>query len=458
MSAPRHAHSKIHNDSRRTFLKTTAVAGAATVVPSLIANRAYAAGEEEPIKVALIGCGGRGTGAAAQALSTEGPIKLWAMADAFYDRLEGSLKSLTAGLKARYDRASSQPLVDRINVPKERQFVGLDAYQKAIASGVDVVIITGPPGFRPLHFEAAVNAGKHVFMEKPLASDGTGVRRILESAQKAKEKNLKVGVGLQRHYQPSYLTAMKRIHDGEFGDILNMRCYWNTGFPAKTPFPREKSISELQHQIRNWYFFDWLSGDHICEQHIHNLDVCNWAKGDYPVEAEGMGGRQVRTGKEYGNIFDHHAVIYTYADGTKMHSYCRQIPACSKMVAEFIEMTNGVAELSNRGCKLTNRKEELWKSPREKESPYQLEHDALFAAIRNDTPHNEAENGAKSTMTAILGRMATYSGVAIKWDDAINKSPQLTTDTVDWQTPAPVQPEDDGSYQIAVPGLTEVMS
>ena len=226
--------------------------------------------------------------------------------------------------KSKIAKRHSKADANKIDVPPERQFTGLDAYRKAIDSGVDVVLLAQPPGYRPQHFEYAIRAGKHVFMEKPVATDAAGIRRVLAAAEEAKKKNLKVGVGLQRRHQPSYKEAIQKIRDGAIGDLVALRCYWNGGPPAKSPYPHD-GIAELEFQVRNWYFFTWLSGDHICEQHVHNIDVCNWIKDGHPIEAQGMGGRQVRTGKEFGNIFDHHAVEYTYADGTKMFSQCRQI-------------------------------------------------------------------------------------------------------------------------------------
>ncbi|HUY90758.1 MAG TPA: Gfo/Idh/MocA family oxidoreductase [Pirellulales bacterium] len=445
--------------SRREFLKTGSSALAGAALAASLANRVHA-GEDHTLKVALIGCGGRGAGAAMQALSTEGPVKLWAMADAFDDRLHTSLEGLEKGLNARYDRDASNGLGQRIDVPKERQFVGLDAYRKAIDSGVDVVVIAGPPGFRPQHFEYAVAAGKHVFMEKPLATDAIGVRRVLAAAEEAKRKNLKVGVGLQRHHQASYQEAIRRIHDGELGEILSLRCYWNSGPPAKTPFARQ-DLSELEYQVRNWYFFSWLSGDHICEQHIHNLDVCNWIVQAHPLEAEGMGGRQVRTGKEYGDIFDHHAVEFTYADDVKMFSQCRQTPGCSNRVTEHARGTSARADLGGGTCSIVRGGETIWKSQRARggkgPNPYQVEHDVLFDAIRNDKPHNEAESGAISTMTAILGRLATYSGKRITWDDAFESEIKLTTDAERWDAAAPTLADERGFYPVAVPGVARVV-
>jgi myo-inositol 2-dehydrogenase / D-chiro-inositol 1-dehydrogenase len=446
-------HSKRTDASRRDFLKTASTGLAAAALTGAMRTPVHAA-DDETLKVALIGCGARGAGAAAQAISTAGPVKLWAMADAFSDRLEMSLNAISRGMKAGYDREATAGLESRIDVPKERRFVGLDAYRHAIDSGADVVLLVEPPGFRPQHFEYAVNAGKHVFMEKPVASDVAGVQRVLKAAAMAKEKNLKVGVGLQRHHQRSYLDAIKRIKDGEIGSIMSLRCYWNTSAPAKTPMPRG-NMTELEYQIRNWYFFKWLSGDHICEQHVHNLDVCNWVQGAHPVMAQGQGGRQVRVGDEYGDIFDHHMVEFTYADGTKMWSQCRQIPGCWNYVAEIVQGSKGTMNLDARGAQLDVAGKKVWRSKgAKKRSEYQVEHDVLFDAIRNNKSHNEAEYGATSTMTGILGRMATYSGKVVTWDEAIASNQQLTVDAETWDAPSRTQPDASGRYPVAVPGVT----
>jgi predicted dehydrogenase len=444
--------------ARREFLKTAAAAVAAPALVGAASFPVHAAGGDE-IKIALVGCGARGAGAAVQALSTRGPVKLWAMADAFSDRLEICLRSVEREL-AKANGRDERRGAGRIDVPKERQFVGLDAYRKAIDSGIDVVLLVEPPGFRPQHFQYAVQAGKHVFMEKPVATDAPGVRRVLAAAEEARKKNLKVAVGLQRRHQRCYHEAIERIRDGAIGDLLALRCYWNSAAPAKSPMPRGK-LTELEYQVRNWYFFSWLSGDHICEQHVHNVDVCNWIQQGYPVEAQGLGGRQVRTGKEYGNIFDHHAVEYTYADGTKMFSQCRQIPGCWNYVAESALGTRGTANLDASGAEFRIQGEKLWRTAREhsggKRGAYQAEHDALFDAIRRGAPHDEADYGALSTMTAILGRMATYSGKAVSWDAAFRSPITLTTDAESWGAAAPIVPDAEGRYAIAVPGTTEVV-
>jgi myo-inositol 2-dehydrogenase / D-chiro-inositol 1-dehydrogenase len=441
--------------TRRTFLKNGSAAIAGASLFSAAVPHAHAAGNDV-MKVALIGCGNRGAGAAVQALSVAPNVKLWSVADAFQDRIDSCLRYMHRGIKSKYDRNATASVGGQIAVPQERQFVGLDAYRHAIDSGVDVVLLVEPPGFRPKHFEYAVRAGKHVFMEKPVATDVAGVRRVLAAAEEAKKKELKVGVGLQRRHQATYLQAMEQLRQGAIGDVMALRCFWNTGWPAKTAVPRDQ-MTELEYQVRNWYFFGWLSGDHICEQHVHNLDVCNWVKGDHPVEAQGMGGRQVRTGKEYGNIFDHHSVEFTYADGTKMFSQCRQTPGCWSHVAEFAHGTKGTLELNTRPS-ITVGKETTWrgKAPEGDRGPYQAEHDALFKAIRENLPHAEAEYGATATMTGILGRMATYTGKIVGWDEAFESGQQLTTDAEDWNATPPVTANSDGRYAVAVPGETEI--
>jgi myo-inositol 2-dehydrogenase / D-chiro-inositol 1-dehydrogenase len=440
--------------SRRDFLKTTTATVAGVGLAGAMATPVHAAGNDT-LKIALIGCGSRGAGAAIQALRTSGPVKLWALADAFEDRLQSCLRHIERDLPD--GRSGDSTVGERIDVPKDRQFVGLDAYRKAIDS-VDVVLLAGPPGYRPQHFEYAVKSGKHVFMEKPVATDPAGIRRVLAAAEEAKKKNLKVGVGLQRRHQPAYREAIGRINDGQIGELVTLRCYWNGGPPAKTPYPRGE-LSELEYQVRNWYFFSWLSGDHICEQHVHNIDVCNWIKGAHPVEAQGMGGRQVRTGKEYGNIFDHHAVEFTYADGTKMFSQCRQIPGCANLVAESAHGAKAHVDLMATRVELFVGDQRQWRGSGGesgyKNNAYQAEHDALFAAIRNDKPYNEAEYGATSTMTAILGRMATYSGQKVTWDRALQLPGTMTIDAEAWDAAAPVKADADGRYAVAVPGVTK---
>ncbi|HEY2882644.1 MAG TPA: Gfo/Idh/MocA family oxidoreductase, partial [Pirellulales bacterium] len=338
------------NPSRREFLKSS---GAAVVGGALaagmtlsVARQAHAAFNDDTIKIALIGCGGRGSGAAKQALSTSGSVKLIAMADAFSDKLESSL----ANLQKAENKGES--LKSRIDVPDDRKFVGFDAYQKAIDCGADLIILATPPGFRPIHFEAVVKANKQIFTEKPVATDAPGIRRFLAANEEAKKKGLAVGVGLQRHHQAGYVEAMKRLHDGAIGDILATRVYWNQDRPWKhqrSELEKQagKKLSEMEYQMRNWYYFVWLCGDHIVEQHIHNIDVGNWMKnGKHPISASGMGGSQKARGPDDGEIFDHHAVEFVYDDGSRMFSQCRHMPGCTNSVTEHAHGTKGTATLN----------------------------------------------------------------------------------------------------------------
>src|ERR1700759_1031795 len=287
------------------------------------------------------------------------------MADAFADNVKASLDNINKAVER--GRRDDDPLFkdSTVNVQKDRQFSGLAAYRQAIDSGVDMMVIATPPHFRPIHFDAAVEAGKHIFMEKPLATDAPGIRRVLATNEKAKEKNLMVAVGLQRRHDQRYVDTIKRIHDGAIGDLICTRVYWNDhGLWVR---PRKPEQTEMEYQMRNWYYFTWLCGDHIVEQHIHNLDVGTWLHGAHPISAQGMGGRQVRTGKECGQIFDHHAVEYTFADGTKMFSQCRHMPGCSSEVREHAHGTKGTLDIDDSAGGLIITKDgDRWKSPGEK--------------------------------------------------------------------------------------------
>ncbi|HLS28090.1 MAG TPA: Gfo/Idh/MocA family oxidoreductase [Opitutales bacterium] len=426
--------------SRRDFLKTSSavVAGGILVggFPSIVRAQTPEL-TKDPIRLALIGCGGRGTGAANQAMNTGVDVRLVAMADAFPDRLAKSLETLSGAHPSQVD------------VPEERRFVGFDGYKEAIALA-DVVILTTPPGFRPLHFEAAVEAGKHVFMEKPVAVDAPGIRKVLEAAAKAKEKGLKVGVGFQRRHQDGYVETVKRIHDGAIGETVSSRCYWNSG--GVWVKPRQPEWTELEYQMRNWYYFNWLCGDHIVEQHVHNIDVINWVKGAFPIRAQGQGGRQIRTGIDHGQIFDHHFVEFEYADGTRLYSQCRHQPGWNN-VSEFVQGTRGKASLA--GYEIEG--EELWKYSGDNPNPYQIEHDVLFDAIRNNKVHDETDYGIKSTMCGILGRMCTYSNQMISWDDALASTVDLAPDVLSWESVPPVLPDADGRYPIPEPGKIDVL-
>ena len=431
----------IKHTTRRRFLKTSAATAA---LGSMAVGRAAHAAGSDVVRIALIGCGGRGTNAAVQAINNQGgvKVKLTAAADAFADRLDRSMKSIETRCKDNFD------------VPPERRFIGLDAYKKAIASDVDMVLLTTPPGFRPAQFEAAVDAGKHVFMEKPVAVDGPGVRKVLEANERAKKKGLVVAVGHHLRHEKKHTELIAKIHDGAIGELKYMRAYFNSG--GVWVRPRKPGQTEMEFQVRNWYYFNWTGGDHIVEQHVHDLDVCNWIADAYPVEASGYGGRQVRKGKDVGEIFDHHAVEFTYADGVKMFSYCRHIPGCWNSFSEHANGTKGFATMQGHGnTSLEVDGQEPIKWRRRGLGGHLTEHNHLFAAMAAGKPYNEADYGAKSTLTAIMGRMATYSGKIVTWEDALNSKLDLMPERLAFDAEAPVQPDADGTYPCAMPGLTK---
>jgi predicted dehydrogenase len=421
------------SSSRRSFLKTSAAAASGALAAKLsIARNAHAAGSDL-LRVGLIGCGGRGTGAAVQALNADKNSKLVAMADAFEDRLESSL-----------DRLLKNPEIPgRVDVPKERRFVGFDAYKQLIDSGVDVVLLAEPPHFRPTHLRAAVDAGKHVFAEKPVAVDAPGVRSVLATCEEARKKNLSIVSGLCLRYSNGFRETMKRIHDGALGEIraLEARDFRGSIWVK----PRQTGWTDMEWQMRNWYYFTWLSGDFNVEQHVHYLDICTWAmKDEYPVRAFGIGGRQVRTGPEYGNIYDHHSVIYEYANGARLFSYCRQQAKCHNDISGHIHGSKGTGFFTDTRMKLTTQTP--WEYDGPKVNFYQTEHDELFASIRNGKPINNGEYMSKSTLLAIMGRMATYTGQVITWEQAMNSTENLTPAKYDWGSiPTPAVP---------VPGTT----
>jgi predicted dehydrogenase len=441
----------MNNDSkpsRREFVKQGSLLAGGLIAAPLFSKANFFSGADDVIKVALVGCGGRGTGAATQALRSKQNVKLVAMADAFRDRLDSCYKTITK--EDMSDSGMKGSLKDKIDVPEERKFVGFDAYQKAIALA-DVVILATPPGFRPIHFEEAVKQNKHIFMEKPVATDPAGVQRVLAAAAVAKQKKLNVVVGLQRHYQNSYRELFKR--KDMIGDIVSAQAWWNNdGVWVRK---RQEGQTEMEYQMRNWYYFNWLCGDHINEQHIHNIDVINWFKGSYPVKAQGMGGREVRKGKDYGEIFDHHYVEFQYADGSILNSQCRHIPGTMSKVDELFSGTKG--KIFCGAANIVDHKGKvLYQFDKKSENnPYQSEHDELFAAIaKGEYKFADAENGAKSTMTSILGRMATYSGQVVEWEKAINSNINLQPDTYAWDAKPKSLPDADGLYAVATPGKT----
>lgn len=445
-------HSKNTTDnakSRRDFVKKSALLTGAMVLPSMQMNAMVNMSNGKKLKIALVGCGGRGTGAASQALRADDNVELVAMADAFEDRLQGCLTHLNKAFKEEAKK--------KIKVKDKHQFVGFDAAKKAMDLA-DVVILTTPPGFRPQHFEYAVQTGKHVFMEKPVATDVPGIRRVLAAARIAKEKKLNVVVGLQRHYQNNYLEIQRRIEAGEVGKIMSGQVYWNSG--GVWVRERQPGQTELEYQMRNWYYFNWLCGDHILEQHIHNIDIANWFIGDTPIKAQGMGGRQVRNGKDHGEIFDHHFVEFTYPSGAVISSQCRHIKGTWSKVGENFQGTKGSIEMKDAGTAYIRNLDgtHAFKYRGKNDpNPYQVEHNKLFASIRNGGVIANAEYGAHSTMTAIMGRMATYSGKVITWDEAMKSDLVLVPDNLDWNSKPPVMPDANGNYEIPIPGKSIVM-
>jgi predicted dehydrogenase len=415
--------------TRRDFIKTSLAASLATAIPG---NLGLHAGGTDAIRIGMIGCGGRATGAALDCLEAAPGVEVVAMFDLFKDRLEGSLKEL------------GEKFPGKIKVPADRRYTGFDGYKALCAlPEVNLIVTATPPGFRPIHFRTAIEAGKHVFMEKPVAVDPVGVRSIIATSELARTKGLAVVAGTQRRHQSRYLEIMKRIHDGAIGELVGGECYWNQGdlwVVRKTP-----EMSDMEWQCRNWLYFTWLSGDHIVEQHVHNIDVVNWAFGATPVKAMGMGGRQVRTGPEYGNIFDHFAVEFEYPNGARVLSMCRQTPGCAERVEERLVGTRGAAFGFGEIRGATS-----WKFEGEETNPYVQEQADLIACIRRGEPLNEGRRIAESTLCAIMGRMSAYTGRAISWDWAMTSSKLDLTPPRYELGELPVEP-------VAIPGVTPLV-
>ena len=390
----------------------------------------------ETLRVGLIGCGGRGSGAAANALAADKNIELTALGDAFEDQVKRALP----GLKKAHP--------EKVKVEPDHCFAGLNAYKKVIASGVDVVILATPPGFRPLHLKAAVDAGKHVFAEKPVAVDAPGIRMVLAAAEEAKKKNLSVASGFCWRSHLPKRQSFQKVLDGGVGEIQTIYNTYNTG-PVKDTTIRKPDWGPVETQVRNWYQFTWLSGDHIVEQAVHSLDMMSWAMGDVPpVRITGHGGRQVRT--SLGNIYDHFAVVYEYENGAKGFHFCRQIAGCSSDYSVSIAGTRGRAlvDCSRNIHRITGEKS--WTYEGAKNDMYQTEHDELFAAIRKGKPINHGSWMAQSSMLAIAGRMAAYTGQTITWDEAMNSQENLMPADLRWDAPIEVPP-------VALPGKTKLV-
>ena len=422
------------NLARRDFVRAVGLAATVPTIvsaaPTILGSRL---GREDVINVGLIGCGGRGSGAAVNALEAGPDVRIHAMGDLFPDRLQSSLGNLRKREEARVD------------VPESRQFTGFDAFKKVIGSDCDVVILATPPGFRPQHFAAAVEGGKHVFMEKPVAVDATGIRTVMEAAAAANDRKLSVVAGTQRRHEQCYLEAMERLHRGDLGRLLAARCYWNMG--SLWNVAPEPDRSEVENQIRNWLYYTWLSGDHIVEQHVHNLDAINWAFQSPPTEVFGVGGRQSRTSDEYGHIFDHFGLEYRYPDDRFAMSMCRQQAGTDGRVEEVITGADGTATLTSGRAVLTGPNAWRFKGPQR--SPYVQEHMDLQASIRGTGDYlNEGQRIAESTLTAIMGREAAYTGKVITFEDALNSDQDLMPNLTDF-TDMPTPP-------VPIPGQTRM--
>ena len=424
--------------TRRNFVKTGAAVAAGIVLPKAL--HAIPPGHAEAIRVGVIGCGGRGTGAARDCMRAADGIEIVALGDVFPDRLEQCRMNL--GKLA----AENPAIAAKYRVTSERCFSGFDAYQRVLASGVDLVILATPPAFRPAHLAAAIAAGKHVFMEKPVAVDAAGVRSVLASSDLARQRGLAIVAGTQRRHSRAYRAVIDRIHDGGIGDVVSGQVYWNQG--GLWMRERKPEWSDTEWQLRNWLYFTWLSGDHICEQHIHNLDVANWIIGAHPVSAVGVGGRQSRTGAAYGHIYDHFAVDFEYPTGARVLSMCRQIDGSANSIGEWFAGTRGRAEPAKGIEGPSAWRYEVADTPGVISNPYVLEHVNLIASIRAGAPLNEGRQVAESTLTAIMGREAAYTGQVVTWDELLNAEQRLVPDVVAFG-PLPTPP-------VPMPGVTKL--
>jgi predicted dehydrogenase len=423
---------------RRTFLQTSAAGVAALGISPGLSAGTFAAGSDV-LKVGLIGCGGRGTGAASQALNADPQTELVAMADAFDDRLQSS--------RSRLQRSfNKEGAPSRVNVSDDRCFVGFDGY-KGVIENSDVVLLASTPHFRPRHLKAAVEANKHVFCEKPVAVDAPGLRSVVESVEKARQNNKSLVSGLCWRYHHGKRATFEQIQNGAIGDIVAMQCSYMTGGVWDPRRTREKCSSDMEYQLRNWYYYTWLSGDFNVEQHIHSLDKMLWAMNDEaPATISGSGGRQVRTADKYGNIYDHFNVVYEWANGVKAFARCRHWNGCQNEVDDYIYGTKGrVNVMKHEIYDLDGNK--IWGFSGEGGDMYQIEHNELFASIRSGKPINNGDYMCKSTMMAISGRMAAYTGKLLTWDEVMNSAEDLSPEQYDWidlETPP-----------VAIPGKTK---
>jgi predicted dehydrogenase len=427
--------------TRRDFLKTTAATAGVLASGLALQNTAHAAGNDK-IKVGLIGCGGRGKGAGHNVLVSAPNVEIVALADAFDDRLQDAYNTLS---NIARDDSKVKQLGNAFNVPKDQCFVGLDAYEKLLKTDVNYVMLATPPGFRPTHLQAAVAAKKNIFTEKPVATDGAGIRKVFEAADAAKDAKLAIVAGTQRRHQATYIETMKRIHDGAIGDLVGGRFYWNQGILWK--HDRKPEWTDLVYQMRNWYNFTWLCGDHIVEQHVHNIDVMNWAFGTHPEAAVAMGFR-TRKDPNFGHIYDFFAVDFEMPKGVHTLSMCRQISNCkdANSVSEHLVGTKGTCDAADRHTFVING-QPLWTRQEidKNVDPYVQEHTDLIASIREGKPLNELRRVAESTLTAIMGRMSAYTGWRVTWDMALNSHDDLVPAKLDFSMKLDEAP-------VAVPG------
>lgn len=432
---------KTSTASRRDFLKTSsAVTAAAVAAPFIMTSKTHAVSPGDTIKVGLVGCGGRGTGAAGNALSADPNVVITAVADIYENKAQSAVETLS----------SMKDAGKRVEVPKKNIFAGFDAFSGVIESGVDVVLLATPPGFRPQHMKAAVAAGKHMFIEKPMATDAPGVRSIMESTERAKEKGLGICAGFCWRYNHAERALHEQVHNGAIGDIRAMYATYNTGQLWDRTNP--KDTTALQKQLRNWYYYTWLSGDFIAEQAVHAIDWMQWAMKDAtPLRAIAHGGRQVRVQEQYGHINDHFEVVYEYAGGVRGFLFCRQQNNCASDNSATYYGSKGTAR--ETGFKNEHQindlsGERIWKYEGKRPDMYVVEHEMFYSSLRAGKPINDGDRMAKSTMCAIMGRTAAYTGQIITWDMMMKSQEQLVPENLTWDSPAP-------EVKVAMPGQTK---
>ncbi|MHC4213790.1 MAG: Gfo/Idh/MocA family protein [Planctomycetota bacterium] len=386
--------SNADNVTRRDFVKTSAALSLAAM--AFDSSGVFAAGSDK-LRFGLVGCGSRGTGAAINCLNSDPNVELVAIGDLFQDKVDSSLAKMR----------KKETISSRVKINPDSVFLGFDACERVLASGIDFVILATPPGFRPQTLKASIEAGKHVFMEKPAAVDPVGIRSIIASSELAKQKGLSIIAGTQQRRMLHYIEILKRIHDGSLGKIVGGQCYWNWGSQDWHFQHRKPEWSDMEWQIRCWPYFTWLSGDHICEQHVHNLDIINWAIGSHPIKCMGLGGRQVRIGPEYGNIFDHFTIEYEYPEGIRVMSMSSQIKGTVNQEAERVVCTKGQTYTTRRVGEIEGQNPYKYDGARP--SAMVIEHADLIKSIRDGKPINEGRQVAESTLTAIMGRIQSWT-------------------------------------------------